>query len=112
MKYTLCLDVAGIATDNPARVTIGEAGSWRELHWMAKGALPLERGGCLHAISEDRRVLYVADMKMDHDPHIGADATEDMEALVAAKAVVERRGYPTDLLDSYIQAVDDERIVA
>ena len=78
---------------------------------MAKGAAPLEGGGRLHAISEDNRVLYMADMKMDHDPNLGANAGEDLDDLHAAREVALRRGYPVDLLDSYIKAVDDELIV-
>ena len=79
---------------------------------MAKGAAPLERGGVLHAISEDHRVLYMADMKLDHDPNVGFEASFDLEGLRGARCVCERRGYPTDLLDTYIQAVEDGMVAA
>ena len=110
MRYSLYLDVAGVATDAPASFRIGEAGSWRELHWMAKGAKPLERGGRLRGHAEDGRVLYVSDLEQEHDPHIGESVTDDLEALVAARAVAERRGYATDLLETYIRAVEDARV--
>ena len=110
MRYSLYLDVVGVATEAPASFRIGDAGSWRELHWMARGAKPLERGGRLRGHSEDGRVLYASDLEQEHDPHIGESVTDDLEALVAARAVAERRGFGTDVLDTYIRGVEDLRV--
>ena len=72
--YTLYLDRAGICTDDPATDEIGHAGTWEQLQWMARGAAPFERGGRLWALNNrTRTVLFMADMKLDEDPHTTAD---------------------------------------
>ena len=41
---------------------------------MARGAAPFERGGRLWALNNrTRTVLFMADMKLDEDPHTTAD---------------------------------------
>ena len=72
--YTLYLDRAGICTDEPATDEIGHAETWEQLQWMACGAAPFERGGRLWALNKrTQTVLFMADIKLDHDPH----ATEE-----------------------------------
>ena len=68
--YTLYLDYAAVATENPSRREIGHADSWEQLHWMAKGAETCERGGRLWATDHaEKRVLVMADMKLKQDPY-------------------------------------------
>ena len=72
--YTLYLDRAAICTDNPATDEIGRADTWEQLHWMARGAAPFERGGRLWALNNrTRTILYMADIRLDEDPY----ATEE-----------------------------------
>lgn len=74
--YTLYLDRAGVCTDNPATDEIGHAETWEQLHWMARGAAPFERAGRLWALNnKTRTVLFMADIRLDRDPH--ATPSED-----------------------------------
>ena len=70
--FTLYLDRAGLGLKNTRRRLtdkIGFAPDWTALHWMAKGAGPLERGGRLWARDEARGfVLFMADMKLENPP--------------------------------------------
>jgi len=69
-QYTLYLDRAGICTDDPATDEIGRAETWEQLQWMARGAAPFEGGGRLWALdNRTRTVLFMADIKLEHDPH-------------------------------------------
>ena len=73
-RYTLYLDRAGVCTDDPTTDEIGHADTWEQLQWMARGAAPLERGGRLWALNNrTMTVLFMADIKLNQDPH----ATED-----------------------------------
>ncbi len=68
--YTLYLDRAGLATSDPLTEEVGACETWEQLHWMAKGAVPFERGGRLFARDERRGIiLSVADMRQANDPH-------------------------------------------
>ena len=82
--YTLYLDRAAICTDNPATDEIGRADTWEQLHWMARGAAPFERGGRLWALNNrTRTILYMADIRLDEDParHRGTAMTPGQAAL-------------------------------
>ena len=69
-RYTLYLDRAGVCTDNPATDEIGHADTWEQLQWMARGAAPFERAGRLWALNnQTHTVLYMADIRLDADPH-------------------------------------------
>ena len=69
-QYTLYLDRAGICTDDPATDEIGRAETWEQLQWIARGAAPFEGGGRLWALdNRTRTVLFMADIKLEHDPH-------------------------------------------
>ena len=68
--YTLYLDRAGVATNNPTTDEIGHAETWEQLQWMARGAEPFERAGRLWALNnQTHTVLFMADIKLDQDPH-------------------------------------------
>ncbi|MYG27574.1 MAG: hypothetical protein F4213_16410 [Boseongicola sp. SB0677_bin_26] len=68
--YTLYLDRAGVATNNPTTDEIGRAETREQLQWMARGAEPFERGGRLWALNNTTRtVLFMADIRLDEDPH-------------------------------------------
>ncbi|MDE2906928.1 MAG: hypothetical protein OXQ28_12695 [Acidobacteriota bacterium] len=70
--YTLYLDRAGVATNNPTTDEIGRAETWEQLQWMVRGAEPFERGGRLWALNNHTHtVLFMADMRLDADPHAG-----------------------------------------
>jgi len=69
-RYTLYLDRAAICTEKPATDEIGRAETWEQLQWMARGAAPFERGGRLWALNNrTRTVLFMADIKLNEDPH-------------------------------------------
>lgn len=69
-RYTLYLDRAGVATDNPATDEIGHAETWEQLQWMVRGAEPFERGGRLWALNNrTHTVLFMADIRLERDPH-------------------------------------------
>lgn len=71
-RYTLYLDRAGVATDNPTTDEIGHADTWEQLQWMARGAEPFEHGGRLWALNNHTHtVLFMADIRLDADPHAG-----------------------------------------
>ena len=67
--YTLYLDRAGLCTSDPLTDEVGACETWEQLHWMAKGAEPFERGGRLWARDESNgTVLCMADMRLEHEP--------------------------------------------
>lgn len=69
--YTLYLDRAGLCTSDPLTDEVGYAETWRELHWMAKGAEPFERAGRLWARDEAAgTVLCMADMRLPERPEV------------------------------------------
>jgi len=69
--YRLFLDKAGAVPagySGSLTVEIGACETWEQLHWMAKGAAPFERGFRLYARSPNGTVLSMADMDSPREP--------------------------------------------